>query len=166
MGGLSYYDYTHIEDQGPILDGDSFGNTLVGGVFAEDFQLVNVFGEFGFRVKGIPVTLFADYVTNTAANDEDTGWSMGFKAGKAKEPHSWQFRYLYKDIKQDAVFGTFTDSDFGGGGTDHEGHELSLIYQVVNNWQLAGTLFLNDKDVEGGADEDYTRLQLDAKFKF
>jgi hypothetical protein len=166
MGGLSYYDYTHIENQGPILDGDSFGNTLVGGAFAEDFELFNIFGEFGFKVKEVPVTVFADYVTNTAADDENTGWSAGFQVGKAKEPGSWEFRYLYKDIEQDAVFGTFTDSDFGGGGTDHEGHEFNLAYQLAKNWQLAGTLFLNDKDVKGGTGEDYTRVQLDAIFKF
>lgn len=166
MGGLSYYDYTHIEDQGPILDGDSFGNTLMGGALAEDFALFNIFGEFGFKVRELPVTLFADYVTNTAADEEDAGWSAGVQLGKAKDPGSWQFRYLYKDIEQDAVFGTFTDSDFGGGGTDHEGHEFNLAYQLAKNWQVAGTLFLNDRDVKGGTGEDYTRVQLDAIFKF
>jgi hypothetical protein len=166
MGGLSYYNYTHIEDQGPVLDGDSFGNTTVAGLFAEDFELLNAFGEFGFLVQEMPVVVFADYVTNTAASNEDTGWSIGFMVGKAAEPCSWQFRYLYKEIEQDAVFGTFADSDFGGGGTDHEGHEFNLTYQLVKNWQLAGSLFLNDKDVKGGADEDYTRVQLDAIFKF
>jgi len=168
MGSLGYFDYVNIEGEEFILDGDPFGNTTdpTGTLFAEDFELLNVFGEFGFSVKEIPVTLFADYVTNTAADDEDTGWSAGFQVGKTKKPGSWQFRYLYKDIEQDAVFGTFTDSDFGGGGTDHEGHELNLAYQLAKNWQLAGSLFLNEKDVTGGAGEDYTRVQLDAIFKF
>ena len=168
MGGVGYFDYVNIEGEEFILDGDPFGNTAdpTGTMFAEDFELLNVFGELGIKVKEVPVTLFADYVTNTAADDEDTGWSVGFKIGKCKKPGSWDFRYLYKEVEQDAVFGTFTDSDFGGGGTDHEGHEFNLAYQLAKNWKLGGTLFLNDKDVKGGADEDYTRVQLDAKFKF
>ena len=168
MGSLGYFDFVNIEGEEFILDGDPFGNTTdpTGTMFAEDFELLNVFGELGIKVNKIPVTLFADFVTNTAADDEDTGWSVGFKIGKAKEPGSWQFRYLYKDIDQDAVFGTFTDSDFGGGGTDHEGHEFNLAHQLAKNWQLAGTLFLNEKDVESGDGEDYTKLQFDAKFKF
>jgi len=166
MGSLGYFDYVNVEGEEPILDDDPFGNTTADGLFAEDFELFNVFGEFGFRVKEVPVTLFADYVTNTAADDEDIGWSAGVQFGKAEEPGSWQFRYLYKDIEQDAVFGIFTDSDFGGGGTDHEGHELNLAYQLAKNWQLAGTLFLNEKAVKGGAGEDYTRVQLDAIFQF
>ena len=168
MGGLSYYDFGNVEGEAFFVKGSSFGNTtdLTGALFAEDFDLFEVFGEFGFKTRETPVILFADYVTNTAANDEDTGWSVGFKVGKAKKPGSWQFKYLYKDVEQDAVFGTFTDSDFGGGGTDAEGHEFALAYQVAKNWQVAGTLFLNDVDVEKKPEEDYTKLQLDVKFNF
>lgn len=168
LGGLSYYDYGNVEGEAFFVDGDSFGNTSdpTGTLFAEDFDLFEAFGEFGFRVNGVPVTVFADYVTNTAVDDADTGWSLGFKVGKAREPGSWEFRYLYKDVERDAVFGTFTDSDFGGGGTDAEGHELNLKYQLANNWQLAGTAFFNDVDVEKGPEEDYTKIQLDVIFKF
>ncbi len=168
MGGLSYYDYSNVEGRPFFVDGDSFGNTEgpVAGTFGEDFNLFEVFGEAGFRVKGMPVTAFADYVRNNAASSQDTGWSAGFKIGKASDLGSWEFRYLYKKVEQDAVFGTFTDSDFGGGGTDVEGHEINLAYQLAKNWQMAASYFINDVDVNKKPKEDYQRLQLDVIFKF
>ena len=168
LAGVSYYDFTNIEGQDLFIDDKNFGNTTdpTETMYAEDFDLFEVFGEVGFKAKGLPVALFGTYVTNTADDDEDTGWALGFKVGKAKKPGSWEFRYQYKKVEQDAVFGLFTDSDFGGGGTDAEGSEFNLAYQLAKNWQLAGTLFLNDVDVESKPEEDYTRAQLDVLFKF
>lgn len=168
LGGLSYYDFGNIQGEAPFFnaDGDDFGNSLDGaGALAEDFDLFETFGEFGFRVKKVPVTLFADYVTNTAASSDNDGWSVGFKVGKAKKPGSWQFRYLYKEVEKDAVVGGFTDSDFGGGGTDVEGHEINVAYQIAKNWQVALSYFNNDTGISGD-EEDYERVQVDLKFKF
>lgn len=165
MGGLSYYDYGDTDGEEFFVDGDPFGNSTdpTETFFAEDFDLFEVFGEVGFRVRNVPVVVFADYVTNTAADDDDQGWSVGFQV--ARSP--WKFRYLYKEVEKDAVFGAFTDSDFGGGGTNAEGHELNLSYKLTKNWELAATYFHNDTGIASGDDEeDYQRLQLDAKFKF
>jgi hypothetical protein len=170
MAGGSYYDFGSVEGEQFFVEDDPFGNTedpLEPGVFAEDFNLVNLFGEFGFHVRGLPVAAFADYVVNTAANDEDTGWSLGFKLGKAKDPRTWEARYLYKKVEKDAVFGTFTDSDFGGGGTNAEGHEINLVYALSKNWSVAATYFHNDINIASGEQEDdFQRVQLDMMFKF
>ncbi|GAB4349495.1 MAG: putative porin [Candidatus Abyssubacteria bacterium] len=172
MGGVSYYDFGNIKGKEFFVDGDSFGNTedpLIPGTFAEDFDLFNAFGEFGFKVRGLPVAAFGDYVVNTDADDEDTGWSLGVKVGKAKEPHTWEVRYLYKDVERDAVLGTFTDSDFGGGGTNTEGHELNFVYALAKNWSVAATYFHNDINVDhepGEKEDDFQRVQLDMIFKF
>jgi hypothetical protein len=170
MAGVSYYDFTHIEGEAPLVDGDSFGNTLVGGLYEEDFNLFNIFGEVGFKVAAFdqefPITVFGDWVQNSEASDEDTGYSFGVKLGKAKKPGQWDIRYLYKDIEQNAVFGTFTDSDFGGGGTDAEGHEINLKYVLAKNWSLGVSYFMNDVDVEAEPEEDYERIQVDLGFKF
>jgi hypothetical protein len=169
MAGVSYYDYGAIEAEDTFFDDtDSFGNTvLADGTYAEDFNEFEVFGEFGMKIRDIPVAVFADYVQNLEANDEDTGWSAGFKVGKAKEPKSWEFRYLYKEVEQDAVVGLFTDSDFGGGGTNVDGHEVNLAYQLAKNWQLAASYFNNQTGIANDdEEEDYQRLQLDVIFKF
>jgi hypothetical protein len=52
---------------------------------------------------------------------------------KAKKQGSWNFRYNYREIEADAVLGTFSDSDFIGGGTDGKGHELNFGY---HDWQM------------------------------
>ncbi len=168
MGGASYYDFGNVENERLFVNGDSFGNTTdpAGTQFAEDFNVVELFGEFGFGVRSTPLAFFADYVNNAATSDEDTGWSLGLRVGKAINPKSFEFRYLYKDLEPDSVFGTFTDSDFGGGGTDSKGHEMNLVYQLAKNWQLAISYFHNEINVDRGDEDDYQRLQLDALLKF
>ncbi|MBI4831451.1 MAG: putative porin, partial [Candidatus Lindowbacteria bacterium] len=169
LGGLSYYDYGNTEGMEPFFDNDAknFGNTLVDGVLAEDFDLFNAFGEVGVKVKKIPVYVFADFVTNEAASEDNDGWLVGFGVGKASDPHSWEFRGYYRELEKDAVLGGFADSDFAGGGTNNKGFEVNLGYQLTKNWKLAASYFPNEKHIAGDEDEtDYHRLQLDAEFKF
>ncbi|MBI5117495.1 putative porin [Candidatus Poribacteria bacterium] len=169
LGGVGYFDYGNIEGEKPFFDkdGKSFGNTLVRGVFPDDFNLFNAFGEVGVTVKKIPVYIFTDFVTNEAVSKENDGWLVGFGVGKTKDPGSWEFRYYYRELEKDAVVGGFADSDFGGGGTNNKGHEVNLGYQLTKNWKLAASYFNNDKKIAGGEDETgYHRLQLDAEFKF
>lgn len=64
------------------------------------------------------------------------------------------------------MIGTFNDSDFGGGGTDSNGHMLRTKYAVNKKIFLGGTLFINEIDRFQGTEHDYSRLQLDVEFKF
>ena len=169
MVGAGYFDFTHLEGEPALVDGDLFGNTedpLVADAFEEDFNLINIFGEVGVKVQEIPITIFGDYVQNDEASSQDTGYSFGVAIGKAKDPGSWAFRYLYKEVEQNAVVGCFTDSDFGGGGTDVQGHEFNFTYQLAKNWSLGLSYFMNDVDVEAKPEEDYQRVQVDLGFKF
>ncbi len=77
-----------------------------------------------------------------------------------------EFSWTYMDIEADSVIGTFSDSDFGGGGTDSDGHILKARYAVSRKISLGGTLFLNNVDRFQGTEHDYNRLQLDVEFKF
>ena len=69
-------------------------------------------------------------------------------------------------MQADAVVATFTDSDFGGGGTDARGHTIKGRYALRDNWALAATLFINEVDLASGSPRDYRRLQLDLEFRF
>ena len=64
------------------------------------------------------------------------------------------------------MIATFNDSDFGGGGTDADGHILKAKYALSKKLILGGTLMLNDVDRFQGTEHDYMRLQLDVEFKF
>ena len=114
------------------------------------------------------MAVFGDYVQNTVADDEDTGWLVGFAINKAKDPGSWQFEYDYRDIEQDAVVGQFNSSDFIGGGTGGEGHRFAFGYMLAKNVATNVTYYMNEFDRPGTtADgENYDRVQVDLALKF
>ena len=86
--------------------------------------------------------------------------------GKAGKPGTWQASWAWQELEADAVIATFTDSDFGNGGTDARGHTIKAVYALKDNWTLGGTLFVNEIDLASGSPRDYTRLQLDLNFSF
>ena len=168
--GASYF-YIPVEGSEPIIDFDSgdsnnFGNSVMGDVYEFDYETVELFAELNTKVAGIKTTFFADYVKNNDA-DEDTGFALGMKLGSAKNKGDWQFGYTYEDLEADAVFAAFTDSDFGGGGTDVKGHKLNAAYAFSKNTALSVTYFDNEYGEQTRSEElDYNRLQVDIKTKF
>jgi hypothetical protein len=175
QGGASWYLFDNMEGFAPIYDPakGAKGNSttkIVGSdgktnsVYATDFSMPELFLEAWMNSK-IPVGLYANYVVNTEADSEDTGYLLGLKIGKIKDPGSWSFDYNFRHLEKDAVVGQLTDSDSFGGGTDGEGHRVSASYQVAKN--LTGTLtyFMDQKGISGD-EKDYDRLQIDLMGKF
>ena len=117
-------------------------------------------------VADMPLAVFVDYVVNDDADDEDTGYRAGFKLGKAGASGSWEVSYAYQDLEADAVFGLITDSDFGGGGTDAEGHIFGAAYGINKKWKVGFTYFVNEVDEAAGNKHDYDRLMIDTQFKY
>lgn len=163
--GASYYTYSEL--QGALYDDDFFGNTADGDMFMYDYDLLEAFAEFSFEAGEMPIKLYGDYVSNSDPDENNTGFLFGFELNKAKKPGSWKLAYDYREIEADAVMAAYSDSDFGGGGTDAKGHRFAGAYQVSKAAQLAATLFVNEKGIKDGDEGvDYTRLQVDMKFKF
>lgn len=166
VAGASYFDYGNTKGQATIYDStDSYGNSVdSSGRYANDYDIVEGFVEYGFKVADRPMAVFGNYIQNVASTaSEDTGWLIGCKLNKAKKPGSWELSYNYRDLEADAVIGVFSDSDFIGGGTNGKGHQFGLKYQLAKNLQAALTYFLNER---GSNDDDYKRLQADLIFKF
>ena len=103
---------------------------------------------------------------NLAVDSSNLGYIAGFSLGKAKDPRSWHLRALWREMPADAVFATFTDSDFGGGGTDSRGAEVNADYQVLKHFTAGITYFYNWKSLADDDSEVYQRMQADLKFKF
>ncbi|MBU0743637.1 putative porin [bacterium] len=160
--GGSYFNYTDLA--GPLYDGDFFGNSNDGAAFATDFNLVEVFVQLGFAAGELPVTVFADFVTNQEADADEQGYLFGARLGKAKKAGTWELKYNYREVQKDAVMGALTDSDFRGGGTDGKGHEFGFGYQLSGKSVFALTCFVNKLGVENGT--DFKRLMADLKFRF
>jgi type II secretory pathway pseudopilin PulG len=164
LGGVSYYDYGNLQGTAESdLDVSLKGNTGEGGLYKYDYDILEGFAEYGFKVEGMPVTLFGNYIENTAVAQNNNAYALGLVLNKAKAAGSWQFGYYYRDVEPDAVVGGLNDSDFIDGGTDGRGHVFGYKYQWTKNVQSAVTYFDNDK---GHNRDDFKRLQLDLIFKF
>lgn len=165
LGGVSYYDFGNIK--GKTLSGiSSKGNTTTGGLYANDYDIIEGFGEYGFKIGSVPVAVFGSYVQNIdSTTNDDTAWLIGAKYNKAKKPGSWEASYNYRDVEKDAVVGGLCDSDFIGGGTNGTGHVFGFKYQLAKNVQAAIHYFLNDKN-ESTTSDEYKMLQADLIWKF
>jgi hypothetical protein len=165
--GLGYFDYGNLVKETYLLGTSSKGNSYSGG-YLYDYNLFEGFAEYNTKIAGLPVGIYGDYVVNTASSvQEDTGWLIGTTLNKCKDPGSWEFSYDYRDLEKDAVIGTFSDSDFIGGGTNGKGHRFGLTYQLAKNVQGGVSYFMNDKYNTTTKDYDnYNRLQLDVMVKF
>ena len=173
--GGSFYNYVNIHGFAPFYDpedpaGNSTaqfyvdGDTVLG--YANDFNIFEVFGEFTHHLNGLPLTVMADYATNTEADSLESGWLVGFHLGKTKKPGSWDLRYIYREVKADAVVGMFTDSDFREGGTDAKGHEIGGAIQLAENTAFNMTYFINEIGPDKSDPVDFRRLQIDLQLRF
>ncbi len=167
--GAGIYFYDGLKGNVPLF-GKSKGNTLVNGVYANDYHIVEGFGEFKFNdLLGMPFEVAASVAYNFAADDNNFGYDLAFQLGKAKHVGEWQVKYSYTDIQEDAVFGAYSDSDNFGGGTAAKGHAIRAKYKAGKNLYLAGSFFFNTlyaSKSETGEEADYERVQLDAIIKF
>jgi len=166
--GASYYGYENIKGSEALFDGDFFGNSTVddGGtdVFANDYRIVEGFGEIGMKAGKASWSVWGAYANNTEADSLNAGYLFGIGVKGGKGQGAWKLGGFYKYVETDAVIGLFADSDFGGGTTDVKGFAVSGGYSLQKNVELASTLHINERGVEDGT--SFTRLFVDLKFKF
>lgn len=163
--GGGYFAYTNTIGNVPFYNGDPMGNTVdVAGNYVYDYKDTEAFAQYDTRLGRWPLSVYAQWVRNGQVDTQDTGYAVGARLGSAKGRGDWEFGWTYMDIEADAVMGTFNDSDFGGGGTDHSGHMFTGKYVFSNSVAFAGTLFVNEVDRFQGIQHDFKRIQLDLEF--
>lgn len=167
IAGIGYYDYQHLKGNTPLYNGKNRGNTLdANGALANDFNTAEMFVELKTKLANQPISLYGNYYQNTAADDLDTAYTVGFMFGKVKDTGSWDFGLAYLDTQADALVGTFNDSDFAGGNTDSKGLLLKTGYGLKKNMSLGLTYIDSEIGQSQMIQTDYDRLQLDFKVKF
>ena len=171
--GAGIYYYDGVKGNTPVYGTNKntgMGNTLVNGVFKNDYNILEAFGELKFNdVIGKPLTFSAGMAYNTEASDKNFGYDIAFKIGKAKHINDWQVKYSYTDIQKDAVLGAHSDSDNFGGGSAAKGHAIRAKYKFGKNTYLAGNFFFSTLYAgksNGKLEADYERVQLDVIVKF
>lgn len=165
--GVGYFAYTDTIGNEPFYDGSAKGNSVdLNGDYIYEYKNTELFAQFDTKAGEWPLKIYAHATRNSDAPTEDMGYAVGATLGSAKKDGEMEFSWTFQDVEADAVVGTFNDSDFGGGGTDSDGHLLKAKYAVSKKIILGGTLFLNNVDRFQGTEHDYSRLQLDVEFKF
>lgn len=138
-----------------------------------DYNVVDVTAMVGFKVMALPVSVMADYVTNTAdtedstgAETENSGYQAGFILGKASDPQTWEVAYFYKQLGTDATLADIADSDFGPGGTGRKGSIVWAAYNPNKVIQFKMKYFKTKLEDDQAAPDDINRLQADLSVKF
>ena len=101
-------------------------------------------------------------------DDEDTGWALGFKLGdkKVKERGTWQIKYIYADLEENAFPNIFPDSDRLGGQTGVTSNEIEFKYAIAKNIMAVVDYYSSEQDIPGMPDDEEELLQTDIIFKF
>jgi hypothetical protein len=96
----------------------------------------------------------------------DIGWAVNMNLGKPvlKERWDWNIQLGYKYVESDAVVDGFTDSDFGGGGTNLQGYTIGgdlLLSPHIS----AGLNWMSGDSIDGPQfKQDVFQLDITAKF--
>lgn len=133
-------------------------------------------GEFGFQKLGwgpIDLVSFVGQYVNSNADNNNQGWLAGFRFGRSMSRNKfrfgdWQFRYSYRKLEKDAVLDILPDSDFYGGQTNAQGHEIRFDLGLYKNVMFAIDYYRTEKiKVDPGKSKrPENLLQADINFFF
>ncbi len=96
----------------------------------------------------------------------DTAWLLAFQFGKPalQSFGDWQAAFGYRYVESDAVVDGFTDSDFGGGGTNVEGFTLGGNFALTSALRL-GLRWMSSDEIAGPPlSSDVLLFDINAKF--
>jgi hypothetical protein len=171
--GMGYYDFSSVQGQLSRFGNgvmNEFGNSVIGAGadarYVSDYDIAQAFGELSFDLGAAPVTLFADYGYNSAAEPaRDTAYNVGAIVGKADAMGRWELGAMTQRVEKDALFAQWLDSDFGGGFADNRGAAYRVSWMLLRNTLLNLTYYDTEYDVEGGP-AHYRHWQLDLNLTF
>jgi hypothetical protein len=107
--------------------------------FKSDFNLLDAFLKITFNInEKLPLEIYADFVNNFGAVDNNQGLLVGASLGTFKEPGDLFFNYNYKRMAQDYNLAFLVQDQMGG--TDVKGHEFDFGVQVATKTSLMFTL--------------------------
>ena len=166
--GAGYFEFDTAGKPSFFGDGAFYGNSFdpASRTYLLNYQELQAFAEISLSLLDRPLVLFGDYVYNSAADDDNTGYAVGASYGEARSRGDWKISYMYKRLEADAVLGLLTDSNFGGGGTDASGSRFAGTYAFDDNWNFQLTYLRNETGLSAGNRRDYDRLQLDLSVRF
>ncbi len=96
----------------------------------------------------------------------DTAWNLAFQVGKPAMEHfgDWQAGFGYHYVESDAVVDGFTDSDFGGGGTNLQGYFIGGSMALTPSVRLGLKWMSSDEIIGSPLSTDTLQFDINAKF--
>jgi hypothetical protein len=96
----------------------------------------------------------------------DTAWIVGLKVGHSamQKRWDWNLGVNYRYVESDAVVDGFTDSDFGGGGTNVKGYSLFGNVALGPNVWLGARYMTSDEVAGPPLKTDIFQIDVTGKF--
>jgi len=96
----------------------------------------------------------------------DTAWNLALQFGKPtmEQFGDWQAGFGYRYVESDAVVDGFTDSDFGGGGTNVQGFTLGGNMALTPAVRVGLRWMSSDEIIGAPLSTDTLQIDLNAKF--
>jgi hypothetical protein len=169
-GSVGYYDY-RIRSLTAAGSGDTRSNRLApgGAAYLSDFDLLDVLVAVDYSGLGerYPLRLVGDYVKNSGATDQNTGWGADAFLGRSQRQGDLRYRYGYGVTETDAVLAAFSH-DNTTLGTNYEIHTLAVDAVPIAGLFLNATLYYyRPHAVAAGVTRDFQkRLRLNAMVTF
>ncbi|MFH1776848.1 MAG: putative porin [Candidatus Omnitrophota bacterium] len=165
--GITYYGFNRIKGYIPVEGKGT--NTLSGGVYPKNFQLINptLVIDFGKTLGGeVPMGIITDYIYNTEASVKKEAGRIGAWVGKKvlEEKDDWKFIFQYSDVERDALLDIFPDADFNNGGTNAKGYELIFDYALQKNVVFTVDYYCTETEAGSKSDEEVIQVDLVVKF--
>ncbi len=169
--GSSIYAYDNVEGQrllGPSA-ASAYGNTTrkIGegddaySVYANGYTIFEAFVQAGFKMGTIPVTLGGQYMVNSDANRDDTGYLGMFQA---RLTDALRVGYQYRYVEKDANLGIFAENTDFGNGTNASGHIPYVQYQIGKNYNIKVQYAIGERGLDNGKDISTFKIDLAASF--
>jgi hypothetical protein len=180
---------------GVVQDGNARTTTAAGtGILIDRFGVGQLTAELKTKVMSLPLSVQGSFIRNfradpgrlQAAGACAAGWSCpmardgyqaGFILGEAKKAGTWEAAYFRKYVESEATVADISDSDFGDGGINIQGHIVWLGYSPYEWLNFRAKAFFTQQidsnfvstKVPGSLNGDrkaVNRVQLDAMIKF
>lgn len=113
-----------------------------------------------------PATAIGNRGDNNIYEGGDTAWYSALQVGKPALATfgDWQASIGYRYVESDAVVDAFTESDFGGGGTNVQGFTIGGDF-ALSPFVRLGVSWMSSNEI-AGPPLSYDTLQFDINAKF
>ena len=143
---LGYHNFTALK-KNAALTGGFLGNSSTGtgaaARYVNDYQVGEVLAEVKWKLSGGTLSVYADYINNFTADEDNTGELAGtqFQTMDDAGKPLWTFSYTYQATGKDATVSAVNNSDINNGIDGGFGHIVTVGRTVAANTNLNLAVF-------------------------